>query len=118
MANRETGAGERSRWAAVVEEVDGAFLARPLVDGAAPPRPLDAASQHTTSADSVVVVSTLGGGKVRIEHTLASGGTTLADVYRLAGRHDVNPLYPPEVHAEVDRLIADPGLEDPALENL
>ncbi|MEM7356423.1 MAG: RNB domain-containing ribonuclease [Acidobacteriota bacterium] len=49
---------------------------------------------------------------------LAPPGSALADLYALAARRRLTPLHPPAVMAETAAVVADPGIDDPALEDL
>ena len=49
---------------------------------------------------------------------LAAADSALADLYALAARRGLSPLHPPEVMAEAAAAVADPGLDDPELEDL
>lgn len=42
----------------------------------------------------------------------------LAAVRKVAEDHELDPAFPPEVDREVEALVADPGIADPALEDL
>ncbi|MBL4845764.1 MAG: RNB domain-containing ribonuclease [Planctomycetes bacterium] len=46
---------------------------------------------------------------------LAAPDTARASLYRLLARHGVDPIHSPEVRAEVAKIVADPGIDDPAL---
>ncbi len=59
-----------------------------------------------------------GGRAVLDGPTLAAAGSALADLYALAARRGLSPLHPPEVMAETVRVIKDPGIDDPALDDL
>ena len=54
----------------------------------------------------------------RLADVLAEPGTARADVYALAVDHGLDPAFRPEVLAEVDALLADPCIDDPALQDL
>ena len=49
---------------------------------------------------------------------LASPDSALADLYALAAGRGLSPLYPPAVRAETAAAVADPGIDDPRLEDL
>lgn len=46
---------------------------------------------------------------------VATAGSARAHLYGIAAEHGLNPVFPDEVEAEVRALVADPGLDDPAL---
>ncbi len=50
--------------------------------------------------------------------TLAAPGSALADLYALAARRGLSPLHSTAVMAETARVVADPGIDDPALDDL
>ncbi len=57
-------------------------------------------------------------GAARIpEPPVAEAGSLLAALYGIALAHGLNPDFPPPVMAEVEALLAAPGLDDPALED-
>lgn len=58
------------------------------------------------------------GRAARVGEPLAEAGSALADLYALAARRGLSPLHPPEVMAEAAAVAADPGIDDPALEDL
>jgi len=49
---------------------------------------------------------------------LARAGSVRASVYRIAARHRLDPLHPPEVLAQARGFRRRPGTDDPALEDL
>ncbi len=54
----------------------------------------------------------------RAREVLAKKKTALEKMYRLAGTQGLDPTFPPDVDSEVERLLEDPGIEDPALDDL
>lgn len=107
---------QAARWIAVIDGNDGNLEARPLLDSPEPARIVKGADFSVPGA--VVIASAANEEAVEIERTLAPAGSALAKVYRLACRHDIDPLYPDEVHAEVEALVKKPGLDDPTLVDL
>ena len=59
-----------------------------------------------------------GGRAVPNGPVLAAPGSALADLYALAADRRLSPLHPPEVISETAAVIADPGIDDPTLEDL
>ncbi len=49
---------------------------------------------------------------------LADPGSALADLYELAAGRGLCPLHPPAVMAETAAVLRDPGIDDPALDDL
>lgn len=54
----------------------------------------------------------------RGREVLADEKTALAKMYRVAGAHALDPMFPEPVNAEVDKLLEDPGIDDPELTDL
>jgi ribonuclease R len=69
-------------------------------------------------ASGDVVVVEVDQGRARVEATLARAGSTRAGIYAIAARFGLDPIYPPEVHAEARGFQARPGLDDPVLADL
>ena len=59
-----------------------------------------------------------GGRAVAAGPILAAAGGALADLYALAAKRGLSPLHPPAVMAETAAAVADPGIDDPRLEDL
>ena len=59
-----------------------------------------------------------GGRAVAAGSILAAAGSALADLYALAAKRGLSPLHPPAVMAEAAAAVADPGIDDPRLEDL
>ena len=57
-------------------------------------------------------------GRAVSDQVLAAPGSALADLYALAARRGLCPLHSPEVMAETAAVVADPGIDDPTLEDL
>ena len=53
-----------------------------------------------------------------LEPPLAAAGTALAELYALAASRRLSPLHPPAVMAEAAAVVADPGIDDPSLDDL
>ena len=51
----------------------------------------------------------------RVDEVLAERGSPLAKMYAIAAENHVDPVFPPAVEAEVEALLADPGIDDPSL---
>ena len=49
---------------------------------------------------------------------LADPGSALADLYDLAAKRGLSPIHSPAVMAEAAAAVADPGVDDPSLEDL
>lgn len=79
---------------------------RPSVAVPAPPPP------------GTVVHVRVDGDAATIVKVLADAGSARAEVYRVVGRYGLDPLHPPEVEAEARALVAQPGIDDRALEDL
>lgn len=93
------------------------FLAE-ILDGTAHDRwqdqrvPLEGAAL----ADGTFVEVEVRDGAARpIAAPLAEPGSALADLVRIAVRFDIDPVFPPAVHEEVERTLSAPGLDDPGL---
>ncbi|MEQ9322465.1 MAG: RNB domain-containing ribonuclease [Polyangiaceae bacterium] len=54
----------------------------------------------------------------RVDDVLASPKSALAAMYAVAGEHGLDPTFPVEVEDEVEKLKANPGIDDPSLEDL
>jgi ribonuclease R len=54
----------------------------------------------------------------RAREILASKKSALAKMFLLAAEHALDPIFPVAVDKEVQALLADPGIDDPALEDL
>jgi ribonuclease R len=54
----------------------------------------------------------------RVDEVLAQRKTARNAMYRLAAEHGLDAAFPISVVAEVDQLLTDPGIGDPALEDL
>ncbi len=54
----------------------------------------------------------------RAREVLAKRRSALAKMYHLAGAHGLDPVFPPRVEEEVERLLAAPGIDDPTLEDV
>lgn len=54
----------------------------------------------------------------RTIEVLAAPGTAMAAIWGIAFEAGMDPTFPPEVEDEVERLLAAPGLDDPALVDL
>ena len=76
--------------------------AAPLTSQEAPPGSIVRVRGSTESAGFEIV---------------AEAGTARADLYRLIGARDLDPEHAPEVMAEVQQLLRDPGIDDPGLTN-
>lgn len=57
-------------------------------------------------------------GSPQVLEVLAGPGTALAESYRLALEHGLDPLHPPAVVAETNERTNEPGFDDPALADL
>ncbi len=61
----------------------------------------------------------LEGGVARpVGDELAAPGSALADLYALASKRGLQPLHSPEVMAETEFVVANPGVDDPTLIDL
>ncbi len=49
---------------------------------------------------------------------LADAGSARAKLYALIARYGLSPIYPPEVLAEAEACVANPGIDDPSLRDL
>lgn len=49
---------------------------------------------------------------------LARADSALAELYALAARRGLSPLHPSEVMVEAEDIVADPGIDDPELDDL
>lgn len=105
------GDSQRTHFAGRV--VDGGGLLD-VFAGAADPVPL--AGGDAGTGDFVEV--RVDGGQARPVEVLARAGTGLARLYGIAARHGLDPIFPPQVMAEAEALLAAPGLDDPTLEDL
>ncbi|HHH29464.1 MAG TPA: RNB domain-containing ribonuclease [Polyangiaceae bacterium] len=54
----------------------------------------------------------------RVDEILAPPKSALAHMYAIAGEHGLDPTFPQAVEDEVERLKMQPGIDDPALEDL
>lgn len=53
-----------------------------------------------------------------VAEPLAEPGSALADLVKIAVNHDLDPVFPPAVQAELAQILAAPGLDEPGLEDL
>lgn len=116
MTDTDQKALHTARWIAVIDEKDADFEARSLLDSPKLSRVVKGTGFLAPGA--IVIASAADEESVEIERTLAPAGSALAEVYGLACRHNIDPLYPDEVHAEVESLVEKPGLDDPTLVDL
>ncbi len=70
------------------------------------------------AAGSWIRFRAIGGRAVADGPILAAAGSALADLYALAARRGLSPLHSPAVIAETAAAVADPGVDDPDLEDL
>lgn len=112
----DAGALPRKMVGTVVEQ-DGLRMLAPL-DGSAH-RPLSGAPAPAVGA-IVEVVTKPGAPQVKLTAAgvLAEPGTAKAKLYGILAGHGIDPSFPPEVEAEVKEVVKNPGLDDPALEDL
>jgi len=54
----------------------------------------------------------------RLEEVLAAPGSARDKLYRIAADHQLNPVFPPAVEAEVEAILAEPQIDDPSLTDL
>jgi ribonuclease R len=54
----------------------------------------------------------------RAREVLAERNSALAKMYAIAGDHALAPVFPEAVQKEVEALLADPGIDDPSLDDL
>lgn len=57
-------------------------------------------------------------GRARLDDELAAPGSARADLYALAAKRDLAILHPPAVMAEAATAVAEPGIDDPTLDDL
>lgn len=86
-----------------------------LVERSSAPTPLAVDAEPGTIIVASRVKST---DSATVRSVLAGSGTLQSELYRLVTRHCLNPLYPGEVHSEAAERSANPGLDDPELEDL
>ncbi|MCA9517707.1 MAG: RNB domain-containing ribonuclease [Myxococcales bacterium] len=86
--------------------------ARPLFGGGAP-----FALRGPVDAEPGAILR-VGAGDHAVTAVLAAAGTARAAIYRILERFGVDPDHPPAARAEADALVAAPGLDDPALDDL
>ena len=105
-------------WVGEVVDADAGCAVRPLLDKDKTAVPLDLVTGNLQEIGSIVVASTTAKNKAAVKQVLADADSTRADVYRLACRHGIGPLYPQPVHREVEALKAAPCIDDSSLEDL
>ncbi len=66
----------------------------------------------------VAVKGGSGDHEVSIKRVLTSARSAKADLYRLIARHNIDPFYPAEAHAEVNSWLEAPCIDDSTLEDL
>ena len=54
----------------------------------------------------------------RLKDVLAERGSALEKMYRIAAKHQLDPVFGPQVEREVQGLLDNPGIDDPALRDL
>ncbi|HZO13129.1 MAG TPA: RNB domain-containing ribonuclease [Polyangiaceae bacterium] len=70
------------------------------------------------AADGSIVAVREGASGPSVEAVIAPGGGALASMYALAARHRLDPRFPEAVTREVERVLAKPGTDDPAITDL
>lgn len=87
--------------------------------------PLDGSAARPLSADAdvpsgavVEVQDTDAPPEVQLLEVLAGPGTARARLYQILDRYRIDPCFEPEVHAEVQDFLQNPGLDDPGLRDL
>lgn len=95
----------------------GPAVAALLQPGEAAPLPQGASSEVPEGA-VVEAILPGGGGPARVLAVLAPPGSAKAALYRLLPRFQLSPLFPPEVDAEVEAILKNPGVDDAALRDL
>jgi ribonuclease R len=103
-------------WIGEVVRTDGGLEIAPLLAGrGARGRPTD---DPANPLENGAIVLVRAGAPAIVERRLAPPGSARAEVYRLAARSGLDPLYPAEVRQEVADLRGDGGTDDPALDDL
>jgi len=82
------------------------------------PADLPLTAAHPAPERSIVRARRGDDGRAHVEELLAPADSALASMYRLAAKHQLNPAFPDVVEAEVQRISAAPGIDDPELEDL
>ncbi len=75
------------------------------------------ASASNAAAPGDWVLAQLGAAprSATLHEVKATAGSALAHLYGIAADHGLNPVFPDEVEREVEQLVREPGLDDPAL---
>ncbi len=99
---------------------DEALCVRDLYQDDAQPEPLAKSDDHTALGaltGGIVLVQRSAAGPV-VDERLAQPGSALEALYRIAAEHRLNPVFPTAVDAEVERILANPQIDDPTLTDL
>lgn len=98
--------------AEVITDPDGGRAARALFE--APPRVVPLGP----GGPAVGTIARVDPESGAVGEVIGEAGSARAALWRVAGRHGLDPDHPPGVEAEADALVAAPGLDDPDLEDL
>ena len=108
----------RQRFVAKLETVDDALRATDFFEPEAPALPFAAEGDEDFAAGDLVEVRLHSGQAHAQGARLARAGSAAAAMYEVAREFDLDPIFGPEVEAELEAIVADPGIDDPALEDL
>jgi ribonuclease R len=104
--HRRIGRALRSAESFRFEPLDGSASKPLLADGEVP------------SGAVVEVRETEAPPKVQLVRVLAAPGTARARLYQILDRYEIDPCFAPEVYAEVQAFLQNPGWDDPTLRDL
>lgn len=106
----------RPRFTGVVVELEGKTYLRDLAQG--PWQGLVPVADPRAQPGAIVEVVVDRDGPPTIVAVHAPGGSALAKVYGVAAKNGLDPTFTPDATAEAAALVADPGVDDPALHDL
>lgn len=88
------------------------------IDGAEPePLATEAPGTDVPAPGTIALLERTGEG-ARLKELLAAPGSARDKLYRIAADHQLNPVFPPAVEAEVEAILAEPLIDDPTLTDL
>lgn len=80
--------------------------------------PIETTAKETLAPGTWGLFELRGRRAERVGEPLAAPGSALADLYALAAKRRLTPLHSSAAMAETAAIVADPGIDDPALEDL
>ncbi|HHH11976.1 MAG TPA: RNB domain-containing ribonuclease, partial [Sorangium sp.] len=112
----KTSTDKRTRWVGeLVERADGRAVRQLFGDGRTIALPRSQGGAVAAAPSGSIVEVRGGADEANQPKLLAAADSALAQMYHIAARHQLDPVFPVAVERQVAALVAAPGLNDPEL---